>query len=136
MSAVALAWLLRRSPVMVSIPGTKSLEHLSDNISATKVVTELTGGEVRALTAVENEESATLSTMPARMLDALRRRADIQPRPTLLTRHAAKQQIGIECLRAASAPASPAPSPDGSGQGDATASVPAGLIGSTARLAE
>jgi hypothetical protein len=78
MSAVALAWLLRRSPVMVSIPGTKSLEHLSDNISATKVVTELTGGEVRALTAVENEESATLSTMPARRLDALRR-ADAGP---------------------------------------------------------
>jgi hypothetical protein len=46
------------------------------------------------------------------------------------------EEIGIECLRAASAPASPDPSPDGSGQGDATASVPAGLIGSTARQAE
>jgi hypothetical protein len=42
------------------------------------------------------------------------------------------EEIGIECLRAASAPASPDPSPDGGGQGDATASVPAGLIGSTA----
>lgn len=52
---------------------------LSDNISATQVVTELTDREVRALTAVENEEFATLSTMPARMLDALRRRADAGP---------------------------------------------------------
>ena len=31
---VALAWLLAKSPVMVPIPGTKSLEHLDDNIAA------------------------------------------------------------------------------------------------------
>ncbi|HEX6686212.1 MAG TPA: aldo/keto reductase [Candidatus Limnocylindrales bacterium] len=30
---VALAWLLRRSPVMVPIPGTSSLEHLRENLS-------------------------------------------------------------------------------------------------------
>ena len=29
---VALAWLLRRSPVMVPIPGTSSLEHLEENM--------------------------------------------------------------------------------------------------------
>jgi pyridoxine 4-dehydrogenase len=71
--AVALAWLLRRSPVMVPIPGTKSLAHLSDNIGATEVAAQLTDEEVRALTAVEDEESATLSTMPTQMVDALGR---------------------------------------------------------------
>jgi pyridoxine 4-dehydrogenase len=70
-SAVALAWLLRRSPVMVPIPGTKSLEHLRDNIGATAVAAQLTDDEVRALTAVEDEESATLSQMPASMSAAL-----------------------------------------------------------------
>jgi pyridoxine 4-dehydrogenase len=33
-SQVALAWLLRRSPVIVPIPGTGSLEHLADNMAA------------------------------------------------------------------------------------------------------
>ena len=73
-SAVALAWLLRRSPVMIPIPGTRSPEHLADNIGATKVAARLTGDEVRALTVVEDEESATLSEMPAQMVDALDRR--------------------------------------------------------------
>jgi pyridoxine 4-dehydrogenase len=73
-SAVALAWLLRRSPVMTPIPGTRSLEHLADNIGATEVAARLTGEEVRALTAVEDEESATLSKMPAQMVDAPGRR--------------------------------------------------------------
>jgi aryl-alcohol dehydrogenase-like predicted oxidoreductase len=31
---VALAWLLYRSPVMVPIPGTSSLEHLEENVAA------------------------------------------------------------------------------------------------------
>ena len=31
---VALAWLLRRSPVMLPIPGTSSIEHLEQNIAA------------------------------------------------------------------------------------------------------
>jgi aryl-alcohol dehydrogenase-like predicted oxidoreductase len=33
-SQVALAWLLRRSPVMLPIPGTGSVEHLEENIGA------------------------------------------------------------------------------------------------------
>jgi pyridoxine 4-dehydrogenase len=33
-SQVALAWLLRHSPVMLPIPGTSSLEHLEENFSA------------------------------------------------------------------------------------------------------
>jgi pyridoxine 4-dehydrogenase len=31
---VALAWLLKRSPVMLPIPGTSSLEHLEENVAA------------------------------------------------------------------------------------------------------
>ena len=31
---VALAWLLRRSPMMLPIPGTSSIEHLEENIAA------------------------------------------------------------------------------------------------------
>ncbi|MCU1440689.1 MAG: ydbC3 [Rhodoglobus sp.] len=33
-SQLALAWLLRRSPVMLPIPGTSSVEHLEDNTAA------------------------------------------------------------------------------------------------------
>lgn len=33
-SQVCLAWLLRRSPVMVPIPGTSSLDHLEENFAA------------------------------------------------------------------------------------------------------
>ena len=33
-SQVALAWLLSRSPVMLPIPGTSSVEHLEDNVAA------------------------------------------------------------------------------------------------------
>ena len=34
---VALAWLLRRSPLMLPIPGTSSVEHLEENIAAATV---------------------------------------------------------------------------------------------------
>jgi pyridoxine 4-dehydrogenase len=33
-SKVELAWLLRRSPVVVPIPGTLSIEHLRENLAA------------------------------------------------------------------------------------------------------
>ena len=33
-SQVALAWLLRRSPVMLPIPGTGSVAHLEENMAA------------------------------------------------------------------------------------------------------
>jgi aryl-alcohol dehydrogenase-like predicted oxidoreductase len=36
-SQIALAWLLRRSPVMLPIPGTTSLEHLEENCAAANV---------------------------------------------------------------------------------------------------
>ncbi len=37
-SQVSLAWLLRRSPAMLPIPGTSSLEHLEENCAAADVV--------------------------------------------------------------------------------------------------
>jgi len=34
---VALAWLLRRSPVMLPIPGTASVRHLEENMAAAQL---------------------------------------------------------------------------------------------------
>ena len=34
---IALAWLLRRSPVMIPIPGTSSIEHLEENLAAAEI---------------------------------------------------------------------------------------------------
>lgn len=34
---IALAWLLRKSPVMLPIPGTNDLKHLEDNVAAAKL---------------------------------------------------------------------------------------------------
>ncbi len=45
---LALAWLLRRSPVMLPIPGTGSIAHLEENCAAAQV--ELTDEEYEALT--------------------------------------------------------------------------------------
>ena len=44
---VALAWLLAKSPVMLPIPGTSSVEHLEENVAATEL--ELSEEEVAAL---------------------------------------------------------------------------------------
>ncbi len=44
---ITLAWLLRRSPAMLPIPGTLSLEHLKQNLAALKI--ELTDAEFEAL---------------------------------------------------------------------------------------
>jgi pyridoxine 4-dehydrogenase len=41
---VALAWLLARSPVMLPIPGTSSVEHLEENVAALDI--ELSPEEV------------------------------------------------------------------------------------------
>jgi aryl-alcohol dehydrogenase-like predicted oxidoreductase len=46
-SQLALAWLLRRSPVMLPIPGTSSVEHLEDNLAAAAL--ELTDEQFEAL---------------------------------------------------------------------------------------
>ncbi len=34
---IALAWLLMRSPVMLPIPGTSSVEHLEDNVGSAEI---------------------------------------------------------------------------------------------------
>jgi aryl-alcohol dehydrogenase-like predicted oxidoreductase len=47
-SQVALAWLLARSPVMLPIPGTSSVEHLEENVSAAGL--RLTEDEISTLT--------------------------------------------------------------------------------------
>ncbi|WP_433386581.1 aldo/keto reductase [Micromonospora sp. KLBMP9576] len=44
---LALAWLLRRSPVMLPIPGTSSVAHLEENVAAAEV--RLTDDEYEAL---------------------------------------------------------------------------------------
>ena len=36
-SQVALAWLLRKSPVILPIPGTKSVDHLTENLGAARL---------------------------------------------------------------------------------------------------
>jgi pyridoxine 4-dehydrogenase len=48
-SQLALAWLLRRSPVMLPIPGTSSVGHLEENCGAAQI--ELTDEQYDALTA-------------------------------------------------------------------------------------
>lgn len=47
-SQLAIAWLLKRSPVLLPIPGTTSLDHLSENIAAAGL--ELTDTEFDELT--------------------------------------------------------------------------------------
>ena len=44
---IRLAWLLRRSPATLPIPGTLSVEHLKENLAALEI--ELTDAELDAL---------------------------------------------------------------------------------------
>jgi aryl-alcohol dehydrogenase-like predicted oxidoreductase len=44
---IALAWLLKRSPVMLPIPGTSKVEHLEENVAASGI--RLSDEEFRAL---------------------------------------------------------------------------------------
>ena len=47
-SQVTLAWLLHRSPMMLPIPGTLSVEHLRENLAALEI--DLSDADVAALT--------------------------------------------------------------------------------------
>ena len=47
---IALAWLLRRSSIMLPIPGTSSIEHLEQNVAAVSL--RLTGEEFEELSEV------------------------------------------------------------------------------------
>ncbi len=37
-SQIALAWVLKRSPVMLPIPGTSKVSHLEENVAAVNIV--------------------------------------------------------------------------------------------------
>jgi len=52
---VALAWVLKRSPVMLPIPGTGKVRHLEENVAAAAL--ELTDDDFAALDVVGREES-------------------------------------------------------------------------------
>jgi aryl-alcohol dehydrogenase-like predicted oxidoreductase len=54
-ATLILAWLLRRSPAMIPIPGTKSTGHLRDNFAALEAAPQLTGEEVDAITSLAGE---------------------------------------------------------------------------------
>jgi aryl-alcohol dehydrogenase-like predicted oxidoreductase len=47
---IALAWLLRRSPVMLPVPGTSSVAHLEENVGAAEL--ELNDEDFGALSAL------------------------------------------------------------------------------------
>ena len=49
-SQLALAWLLKRSPVMLPIPGTSSVEHLEENLAAAEI--ELSDEQFQKLSAI------------------------------------------------------------------------------------
>ena len=51
---VALAWVLKRSPVMLPIPGTSRVKHLEENVAAAAL--DLTDDEFRMLDEVGREE--------------------------------------------------------------------------------
>ena len=53
---VALAWVLKRSPVMLPIPGTSRVAHLEENVAAAKL--ELSDEEFGELDSVGRKESA------------------------------------------------------------------------------
>ena len=50
---IALAWLLARSPVMLPIPGTSSIEHLDENVAAKRI--ELSASEVEEMASVSQQ---------------------------------------------------------------------------------
>lgn len=55
---IALAWLLRRSPAIVVIPGTANPDHLRANVAAAEVAENLTDAEVARLTDLVDESKA------------------------------------------------------------------------------
>jgi pyridoxine 4-dehydrogenase len=55
---IALAWLLRRSPAIVVIPGTANPDHLRANVAAAEIAENLTDAEVARLTGLVDESKA------------------------------------------------------------------------------
>jgi pyridoxine 4-dehydrogenase len=54
-SQLALAWLLKRSPAMLPIPGTSSVAHLEENVAAAEIT--LTDDEFEALSAAGGQQT-------------------------------------------------------------------------------
>lgn len=52
-SQIALAWLLRRSPVMLPIPGTGKVKHLEENVAAVRIA--LSDADVTELSALSRK---------------------------------------------------------------------------------
>jgi pyridoxine 4-dehydrogenase len=59
---IALAWLLRRSPIMLPIPGTSSIEHLEQNIAAASL--RLSEEEYERLSAVPELAMSPVTQSP------------------------------------------------------------------------
>ncbi|SES03879.1 Predicted oxidoreductase [Lentzea xinjiangensis] len=68
---VALAWLLRRSPAVVVIPGTRNPGHLRANVASAEIAAELTDDEVSRLTGLADESEAVLDQPHRSTVDAL-----------------------------------------------------------------
>jgi pyridoxine 4-dehydrogenase len=73
---VALAWLLRRSPAMVVIPGTTNPDHLRANIVSAEIAENLTDAEVARLTGLVDESKAVIDQPHQSTLDAFRSAGD------------------------------------------------------------
>ncbi|WP_432832195.1 aldo/keto reductase [Dactylosporangium sp. CA-092794] len=69
---VALAWLLRRSPAMVVIPGTSKPDHLRANVAAAEIAGHLTDAEVARLTGLVDESEAVIDQPHQTSLHAVR----------------------------------------------------------------
>lgn len=70
-SQIALAWVLRRSPVMLPIPGTSKLAHLEDNVATARI--KLCEEDFTALDqAGEGAGQQNVLTLPCAMLQAPR----------------------------------------------------------------
>ncbi|MYS39614.1 hypothetical protein K388_06849 [Streptomyces sp. KhCrAH-43] len=61
---IALAWLLRRSPAVIVIPGTSRPDHLRSNMEASGIADQLTDAEVARLTGLVDESHAALAQFP------------------------------------------------------------------------
>jgi pyridoxine 4-dehydrogenase len=55
-SQLALAWLLKRSPVVLPIPGTSSVAHLEENVAAAEI--ELSDDEFEKLSALGKQDAS------------------------------------------------------------------------------
>jgi aryl-alcohol dehydrogenase-like predicted oxidoreductase len=55
-SQIALAWILKRSPVMLPIPGTSKVKHLEENVAAASI--DLSDDQFNALDEAAQKQAA------------------------------------------------------------------------------